>query len=278
MTRNRRTNSELTDLDAVIYEVCLAEQPLTVRGAFYRVMSRGAVPKTENGYRTVQRRILIMRRQGRLPYQWIADGTRWQVKPQSWRNINEALNNTAMTYRKQLWEEQGYHIEIWSEKDAITSVVAPVTRTWDLPLMVARGFSSETFLWNTAQDIIADDMPAVIYQLGDHDPSGVAAWQHTQAKLREFAPAIDFTFERLAVTEEQIESLHLPTRPTKTSDTRAHNFVGESVEVDAIPSDILRDIVADAIEQWVDEDQLDITRAAEASERAVLRRIAGRAG
>ncbi|MGV9870137.1 hypothetical protein [Rhodococcus koreensis] len=261
---------QLGELDAVIRDVARAEQPLTVRGAFYRVMSRGAVPKTETGYRTVQRRILIMRRDGRLPYSWIADGTRWQVKPQSWRNVEEALENTAQTYRRQLWNAQGIHLEVWSEKDAITSVVSTITEQWDVPLMVARGFSSETFLWNTAQDIIADDIPAVIYQLGDHDPSGVAAWQHTQDKLTEFAPDVDFTFERLAVTEDQIYEFELPTRPTKTSDTRAAAFIGESVEVDAIPSTVLRGLVRDAIEQWVDPQQLAATEAAEASERDIL--------
>jgi len=47
-------------------------------------------------------------------------------------------------------------------------------------------------------------------------------------------------FERIAVTPQQIEKWKLPTRPTKTSDSRARNFVDEdgeqrpSVELDAI--------------------------------------------
>ena len=63
-------------------------------------------------------------------------------------------------------------------------------------------------------------------------------------------PDIEITFERLAVTEEQIDSLALQTRPTKTTDSRSARFDGESVEVDAIPSSTLQAIVDDAISRW----------------------------
>jgi hypothetical protein len=66
----------------------------------------------------------------------------------------------------------------------------------------------------------------------------------------------------------------LPTRPTKKSDSRAAKFVGESVEVDAIPSSVLRDMVREAIEQWIDPEALRLTKIAEESQREVLQRIA----
>ena len=64
--------------------------------------------------------------------------------------------------------------------------------------------------------------------------------------------------------------MSLPTRPTKQSDSRAAKFAGESVEVDAIPSTTLRALVREAIEQWIDPEQLRIARAAEESERKAL--------
>jgi hypothetical protein len=77
-------------------------------------------------------------------------------------------------------------------------------------------------------------------------------------------------FERIAVTLEQIVEMSLPTRPTKQSDSSAAKFAGESVEVDAIPSTTLRDLVREAIEHWIDPEQLRIIRAAENSERQAL--------
>jgi hypothetical protein len=271
--RQRFTNAQLAELDAAIYEVCDAEKPLTIRGCFYRVMSRGLVPKTEAGYGRVQREVLKMRRRGALPYNWIADGTRYRVKPASYSSVDRALDALASSYRRDLWDNQGVHVEVWVEKDAITSVISSVTAPWDVPIFVARGFASETFLYSTAQDIIYDDKPAVIYQLGDHDPSGLVAWQHTKDRLQEFAPDIEFEFERLAVTPEQIDEYDLPTRPTKKSN-HSKGFEGESVEVDAVPSTILRELVGDAIESWIDQDALRLTRTVEANERAGLEALA----
>jgi hypothetical protein len=272
--RNRRSKAEIELLEEAIYAVAAAEQPCTIRGVFYRVMSQGMVPKSEPGYRQVQNRILLMRRAGALPYGWISDGTRWRIKPTTYSGVDVALADTAAFYRRALWQDQDVHLEIWSEKDAIRSVIQPVTYAFDVPLMVARGFASESFLWSTAQEIVDDDKYTIIYQLGDHDPSGLDAWRDIQTKLRGFAPGINFGFERIAVTPEQIRQYELPTRPTKKSDSRAAAFDGDSVEVDALPSPVLRDLVRSAIERWIDPEALRINKITEDSEREVLHRIA----
>ncbi len=276
--RYRRTKAELAEIDTAIYEIAEAEEPITVRGLFYRVMSLGLVPKTDsgpgNGYGVVQRQALKMRRAGELPYGWITDGSRLRLKPRTFSSAQAALENTAQMYQRALWDDQGVHVEVWTEKDAIRGVVYPVTAQYDVPLLIAKGFSSETFLYETAEDINDEGCPAVVYQLGDHDPSGVVAWDVIQRKLREFVDdEIDLTFERIAVTPEQITELDLPTRPTKSS-THAAKFEGQSVEVDAIPSPTLRGLVRDAIERWIDPEALRLTKIAERSEREILTRIA----
>ena len=270
--RKRRTNAELDLIDAAILDIAETENPVTVRGLFYQVTSRGLVEKTEPGYLVVQRQTLKLRRAGVLPYSWITDGTRLRLHQATWSSTQAALENTAKMYRRDLWIDQPVHVEIWTEKDAITGVVYPVTNEYDVPLMISRGFCSETFLEKTAEEINAEGKDAVIYQLGDHDPSGVAAWEDIQRKLVGFVdPGIDLVFERIAVTPEQIVSMNLLTRPTKKSDPRAAKFVGESVEVDAIPSTTLRDLVRAAIEQWIPAEHLETIRAVEESEREVLR-------
>jgi hypothetical protein len=275
--RSRRTNAELHELDLTICRVCAEDHPLSVRGVFYRVMSAGAVEKTEKAYAAVQREVLKLRRSGILPYEWIADGTRWQVKQPSWDTAQDALDDAVASYRRALWHNQDVYVEVWSEKDAIASIVSPITNKWDVPLMIARGFASESFLWSTANTIREqgeDGKHVVIYQLGDHDPSGIAAWEHVQARLAEFAPDVVIHFERLAVTEEQIHEYDLPTRPTKITDSRAKSFVGESVEVDALTTSDLREIIEDAITAWIDPEQLRSTKMVEAEELEGLRAMA----
>lgn len=154
--RQRRTRDELAAIDGTIYRIAEMEKPVSVRGLFYRVMSKGLVPKSESGYNVVQRQALKMRRRGDLPYGWITDGSRIRLKHLTWPGPQAALMYTAMTYRRQLWDNQNVHVEVWAEKDAIRGVIEPATRLYDVPLMIARGFASDTFLFETAEEINAD--------------------------------------------------------------------------------------------------------------------------
>ena len=111
---------------------------------------------------------------------------------------------------------------------------------YDVPLMVARGYASLSFLHSAAEYINDLEVPAYIYHLGDFDPSGVNAGEKIEQTLREMAPDADIHFERIAVTPEQIAHWNLPTRPTKATRHRAKGFGDISVELDAIEPGTLR--------------------------------------
>ena len=143
--------------------------------------------------------------------------------------------------------------------------------------MVARGYASLSFLHNAAEYINELDVPAYIYHLGDFDPSGVNAGEKIEETLRELAPDADISFERVAVTTEQIAEWNLPTRPTKASDTRAKNFGTISVELDAIDPNTLRGLVQETIERHLPRRQFEILKAAEQSEREIIARLVRRA-
>lgn len=275
-SRHRRTRVELDDLDDAIVAAVEVEAPVTLRGVYYRVVSAGAIDKTETGYRTIGRQLLKLRRSGRVRYADITDGTRWVTAPITYDSVEEALQNTARTYRRALWTRSPWRIHVFTEKDAISGVILPVTRRWDLPLGVLRGYVSETFAWNVAQSLDPTRTNWLV-QFGDHDPSGVGAWEDFVAKVSGFAGDIAMDFERLAVTVDQIVRLDLPTRPTKHSDSRSASWSGGSVEVDAIPAPTLRDILERFITAYVDEHELRVLATAEQDERRVLLRLARRA-
>ena len=275
----RRTKSEINALRDALAEIAGRERPLTVRGLYYRAESAGLVGKDKAGERTVQRLALAMRRGGQIPYEWVTDGTRYQLKSESWSSAQEALRVCASTYRRMVWLDQPVYVEVWSEKDAISGTIMPVTEEWDVPLMVARGFSSETFLYTSAQQMRRVGKPTVILQVGDHDPSGVSAWRTVQRELPRFAPEIEFEFRRVAVTPEQIAAYDLQTRPTKPKDPRRTAFEAEfgagapSIEVDAMPSTELRRLLREAIESYIDADTFDLHREIERQERDGLARM-----
>jgi hypothetical protein len=250
-------------------------RPMTVRQVFYQATVRGIVEKTEAGNTKVQTDFVQMRRAGVLPYGWIADNTRWQRSPTTWGSVEEALQDTARIYRKALRRHAPCYVEVWLEKDALSGVVYPVTSEYDVPLMVARGYASLSFLHSAAEAIAELEVPAIIYHLGDFDPSGVNAAEKIEETLRELAPDAEIHFRRLAVTREQITAWDLPTRPTKASDTRSKGFGEISVELDAIEPAQLRSIVRNAIEDYLPRDQLEKLKVAEASERQQLNGLVG---
>ena len=180
VNRLRRTRAELAAVDDAIVQAVETEHPVTLRGVFYRVVSAGAVEKTEHGYRLIGRELLKLRRAGAIRYDWITDGTRWINKPDSYDDLTQMLEDAAASYRRALWHRQPVEVQIYSEKDAISGVVLPVTHRWDVPLGIVRGYSSESFAWSVAQSIIdaaGRGKDTHVYQLGDHDPSGVDAWR-----------------------------------------------------------------------------------------------------
>jgi hypothetical protein len=273
--RSRRTKSDMERIRNGLYEILKDQHPATVRGTFYQAVSRGLVAKTEGEYKTTVGRLLTeMRRAGELPYGWIADNTRWMRKPATYNSLQGMLELTAQTYRRALWATQPSYVEVWLEKDALAGVLYQVTSTWDVPLMVTRGYPSLTFLHESAEAIAAQGKPVWIYYLGDHDPSGVDIPRFVETELRRLAPLAEITFEHIAVTPAQIDELTLPTRPTKRSDSRAKSFDGESVEVDAIPAPTLRHLVEDRIEAHIDQVALDRLLGIEEAESQTLANIA----
>jgi hypothetical protein len=74
----------------------------------------------------------------------------------------------------------------------------------------------------------------------------------------------------VAVNQSQIHAIKLPTRPTKKTDSRSKGFVGESVEVDAIPPRTLREMVRECITRHIDDEAYRLMKVAEDSERETL--------
>jgi len=248
-----------------------AEQqpPMTVRQVFYALSVRGAVDKTDSGYRTAQYALAQMRRLGAIPFSWLADSTRWQRKPTTYSSMGDALTHWQRSYRRDLWASKNAYVEIWLEKDALAGVVHGVTSEYDVPLMVARGYGSMSFLYEAAEAIKEIGKPAYIYHFGDFDPSGVDAAYKIRDDLRQHGANIHF--ERVAVTEDQISTWNLPTRPTKATDPRAKTWGGKnSVELDAIPASSLRNLVETVILQHVAAWEIDELRRVEALERETL--------
>ena len=273
--RTRRTNAEMEAIRAAIFSELEETHPQTVRHVFYRMTTLDVVPKQEKlGYQTVKIQLLNMRKNGRVPWHWIADATRWQRKPTSYGSLEEALKRTAEFYRRDIWRQAEHYVEVWCESDSIAGIIMEVTAEYDVPLMVSRGFSSATYLWEAARSIATVGKPVYLYYFGDWDPSGKIIPKVIERELRQHAPNAEIHFERIAITPEQIQNMGLPTKPPKSS-THSKGFKGGTVEIEAMPVPMLLDLIRDCIEQHIDQRQRDVLKVAEESERDILAGMLG---
>ena len=217
------------------------------------------IEKNENGYRKIQSQILKLRQSGRLAYNLIADHSRWMRKSQTYGSVADAVIAMSQSYRKALWADSDFNVEVWLEKDALAGAINSVTDEYDVPLMVTKGFCSETFAYEAAQIHAESDKRCVILYLGDFDRAGVDAMQSLHSKLRAFADesGADMDFIGLGVTPEQVEEWNLPTREPKRQSAAdkkwPHSF---ACELDAIPPNYLRGLVKEAISRYMPTEEL----------------------
>ena len=268
--RRRLTQTEIEELEQAILDEVRSEYPQTVRHVFYRLCHLDCVGKSENGYRRIQRLVLKLRKEGRLRYSWIADGTRFRIKPQTYDSLSEAIEETARFYRRSLWRDSDVYVEVWCESDSIAGVLRPITDRYDVSLMSSRGFSSHTFLYRAAVEMRHIGRPVFVYYVGDWDPSGALIGQHVIDRLREFAPTVDIEFERLLINPDQIEEFDLPSKPVKQSSHSKAFRDSRAVEAEAMPAGQTREILEDAILRHVSDRELEILEVVEAEEKSAL--------
>jgi hypothetical protein len=274
--KRHATNAEMEERAEFLIDYAQEHGPVTVRGLYYQAEVAGipGIGKDDTGYNKVQRQVLKLRRAGRMSYDDIADATRWMRKPRSYNSIEEALESTARQYRKAMWRDTNDYVEVWIEKDALAGVVYPITAPYDVPLMVARGFTSETFCFEAVEARGNDPRDFHVYALFDFDRAGRDSARSLFEKLHRFAKGRPFGvhFHDIAVTEEQIVEWNLPTRAPKRKSAADKKWpFNFCCELDAIPPDRLRDLVRLHIEQHLPQYQFEYLQAAEQSERELLR-------
>ncbi len=170
------------------------------------------------------------------------------------------------------------NVEVWLEKDALAGVLVPtVVEECGLDLHVTRGYASVSYLQSATDFIRRDARLTHVYLLTDFDPSGLGIGDTVAAELVRRCYSVEVHVQRLAVTRDQIDEWRLPTRPTKTADSRVAKFTREhgtgSVELDAIPPAALRSLVRDSIEEHMDPEKLQTVKLAEKQERDLLREV-----
>jgi hypothetical protein len=278
--RERRSRDRVEQLDAQIIDVLAEDHPQSVRHVFYRMTDpRLAEPveKSDRGYRHVQDRIVKLRRSGRVPYGWITDATRRGYHVYTYNDAADFVRRTASLYRADLWAQARWRCEVWVESRSIAGIIQDDCEELAVSLYPAGGFSSITLAFEAAAQINAqnDGRPVVILYIGDYDPAGVLIDVALERELRtHLDQGLTLYFHRVGITAEQIATYDLPSKPRKDGDRRALH-IAETVEAEAMPAAVMRQLLRDHVEQLLPQDALAVARVAEADERRLLNRLAG---
>jgi hypothetical protein len=229
--------------------------PLTIRQVFYRLVTQGNTDKTEHGYKRLCEAINKGRRARLIDMAHIRDDGFSMTQIETFGGVDEviaAYKAHAEGVRVDRQEGQGRRLMLWCESRGMKPMLERVCIDYGVPVASSGGFDSVSTKYQVAVDLARGDSIEVLH-LGDHDPSGVHIFSSLAEDITAFTRAMggDVEFTRLAVTPEQRTLYNLPTAPPKATDRRS--FAGnETVQCEAIPPDILLEIVEQAITDRMD--------------------------
>ena len=250
---------------------------LTLRQIYYQLVAKQIIPNEQRYYKKLSRICVAGRDEGILPEEGFADRLREVDKLSSWVDLNEFMETVRRSYHKDKWQNQDRYLEIWTEKDALRGVLSQVTYQYDVSLMVARGQLSRTAIYEASKRYkIKSDKECYLYYCGDFDPSGLSIYESIKERLSDFGVFINY--ERIALTQKQIEKYQLPSDPGKKTDPNYNKFVSlygsdMVVELDSLPPDVLRDIIKDCITKNINNGLLAQVQKEEETEKVSLNKF-----
>ena len=283
----------IVQANRILEEYEQAGYDLTLRQLYYQFVSRDLLPNTERSYKRLGSIINDARMAGYIDWDLLVDRTRNVRSIPHWDDPADIIEATARSFKVDRWDKQGDYVEVWIEKDALVGVIAGISNQLDVPYFACRGYNSQSEQWRAAQRLlerVKQGKNVTIIHLGDHDPSGIDMTRDNDDRLKGFVrqdylrwratqderwdtysdenqrltmrqwlrdmPSIEV--RRIALNMDQIQQYNPPPNPAKMSDSRASSYVEEygyeSWELDALPPDVLADLVRENVESLIDPD------------------------
>jgi hypothetical protein len=243
------------DLIDAMYRAAEAAQPITGRGIGYKLFVAKLIASMgRTDMRRVYRLLKEAREQGDIPWEWVVDETRGLEKRATWDNVEEFAGTMANSYRRDFWNQQPVHCEVWSEKGTVRGVLQPVLDEYGVGFRVMHGFNSATCVYNVSQDDDGRDL--IVLYVGDYDLSGLCMSEEDLPKRLEEYGGYHVKLKRIALTGEQVISLPSFPAADKKTDPRykwfAARYGDHCWELDAMDPNDPRACVEKAIKELIE--------------------------
>jgi len=292
----------INQANEIIEEYQTQGYELTTRQVYYQFVARDLLPEewidpktgsknNPKSYGKLSSIINNARLAGLIDWKAIVDRSRSPEENQHWDSPKEIIDACASSYKIDSRKTQPYYIEVWVEKEALEDVIRKISRPLDVLSFACKGYVSQSSMWEAAQRImkridttytyneIYGSREAIIFHLGDHDPSGIDMTRDIQDRLNLFI-GIKGTVEvrRIALNFDQIKQYNLPPNPVKMTDTRKDMYINKygnkSWEIDALEPKILDELITKNINELTNFDLLENAKERQKKERKILSEIA----
>lgn len=237
---------------------------LTLRQLYYQLVSRNIIRNEEKSYKALGKLVSDARLAGLMSWDAIEDRVRVPRRPGEFAGLVQLADAAVNAYRLPRWQGQENYVELWVEKDALAGVLAPIAREYHVTMMVNRGYSSQSAMYEAGLRFasesktsifeldpnapkpkvknresipigarrISSDPPGVfarelhLLYLGDHDPSGEDMVRDVRERLEMFSGE-RIHVKKVALTMAQVDAYNPPPNPAKLSDSRAASYVAK---------------------------------------------------
>ncbi len=141
----------IRQVNTIINEYVAQGYKLTLRQAYYQLVSRALIPNTQRSYKQLGDVVNDGRLAGLIDWDAIEDRTREMRRNSFWDSPSDIVRSCAQQFRVDTWSDQNHYCECWIEKEALAGVIERVCRELDVPYFSCRGYVSQSEMWAAAQ-------------------------------------------------------------------------------------------------------------------------------
>ncbi|MFK0142713.1 hypothetical protein [Streptomyces murinus] len=252
----------------------------TLRQVYYRLVAEAVIPHTAPAYRRLSARLARARRReaGELGAQGVllARPVHGRVLPGAVVRQYQAGASSGNA------AASGQADGTWTSRSGSIRSGNPWLAESGIPVLVVRGFGSQSYVQVVKERPARDPRPAVLLYVGDFDASGANIERDWVARTACWASA-----ERVLLTHDQVREHELPSAAGEAGDPRWPAFARRygldparpvQWEVEALDPAELRRLVAAAVALHIDHAVLAARLGEEARQRARLRAVLDDAG
>ena len=261
---------------------------ITLRQLYYDLVSANAIPNHDTVYKKISNLLTDARYVGFIDWDAIEDRNRPSSMHVDWENTHDAINDLIAQYRLPRWDDQTYYLELFTEKDALSSIIEPICTKYHIRFNVNKGYSSASIMYRLSKRLakkIMEEKQVVLLYIGDHDASGLDMVRDIRERVEEFleegADYYDtslFQIRHLGLTMEQVRELNPPPNPAKITDPRAKWYIAKygksSWEVEALKPAYLINLIETAILEYMEANKYNAWLKQEKEEKDDMRDFA----